>query len=70
MKEQIKEPKICPICGNEYKGYPALSRADNETYICADCGVRQALQSLEISPEEQEKIIVAIHRSDMSRQSM
>lgn len=63
MKEQIKESKICPICGNEYNGYPALSRADNEIYICTDCGLRQALQSLEISQEEQEKIIEIIHRT-------
>lgn len=33
----------CPICGQEYTGAPALSRTDNQTLICPDCGTRQAL---------------------------
>lgn len=35
--------KICPICGNEYTGYPALSRKDNKTEICPRCGMVEAL---------------------------
>ena len=27
----------CPICGLPLK-YPALSRFDNKTYVCGDCG--------------------------------
>jgi len=34
--------KNCPLCGNQYKGYPALSRVLDED-ICPDCGVREAL---------------------------
>lgn len=34
----------CPKCGNLYTGYPALSRRDNKTEICSDCGVREALE--------------------------
>ena len=34
---------VCPICGNTYNGYPAISRKDNKTEICPDCGVVQAL---------------------------
>ena len=34
---------ICPICGREYTDYPALSRRDNTTEICPDCGVDEAL---------------------------
>lgn len=34
---------ICPKCGREYEGYPALSRVDNKTEICSECGMREAL---------------------------
>ena len=40
---EIKK-RICPACGKEYTGYPALSRKDNKTEICSDCGVREALE--------------------------
>ena len=56
------EKKICPICGNPYTGHPALSRTDDKTEICPDCGIRQSLQSIGIAPEEQEKIMSIIHR--------
>ena len=34
---------VCPICGRAYSGYPALSRKDNKTNICPDCGMLEAL---------------------------
>ena len=34
---------VCPICGRAYSGYPAISRKDNETKICSDCGMLEAL---------------------------
>lgn len=34
----------CPICKNFYSGYPALSRRDNKTDICSDCGMKEALE--------------------------
>jgi|GEM_PF-1010056 len=34
----------CPKCGNEYKERPAISREDNKTKICPDCGMFEALQ--------------------------
>lgn len=40
MKEQL-----CPICKKEYEGYPAISRKDNETEICPDCGQKEALDA-------------------------
>jgi ribosomal protein L37AE/L43A len=64
MKIESNHEGICPICGQIYHGRPALSRTDNETLICADCGVRQALTALEISAEEQEKILSIMHRSN------
>ena len=55
--------RTCPICGQEYTGRPAISRTDCEILICPDCGTRQALTSIGIDAEEQEKILDAIHRS-------
>ena len=53
--------RVCPICGKIYTGVPAISRTDNVTPICPDCGTRQALESLGVGREEQEKILEIIH---------
>ena len=63
MKAEINKIRICPLCGKTYSDLPALSRTDNETPICPDCGTRQALESIGVSADEQEKIIDTIHRS-------
>ena len=62
MKENERMPRVCPLCGQSYTEPPALSRTDNETPICPDCGTRQALQSIGVSAEEQEKILSIIHQ--------
>ena len=61
MGEKIKQLRICPLCGKPYSGVPALSRTDNKTYVCPDCGTKQALASIGIGAEEQEKILSIIH---------
>ena len=61
MKENITRTAICPRCGKEYTGRPALSRADNQTALCADCGTREALESIGVDTAEQDKILKAIH---------
>lgn len=61
MKDNLRELRICPRCGKPYAEPPALSRTDNETLICSDCGTREALDSIGISVEEQEKILSIIH---------
>lgn len=33
----------CPKCGGEIGKYPALSRVDNKTEICSNCGTVEAL---------------------------
>ena len=38
-----KKRHKCPKCGAYYFGYPALSREDNKTKICPECGVREAI---------------------------
>ena len=63
MKTEITELKTCPRCGKAYHGSPALSRADNETLICPDCGTREALESIGVKPSEQEEILETIHRT-------
>lgn len=35
--------KFCPRCGRTYTDFPAWSRYDNETLICPDCGVEEAM---------------------------
>ena len=63
MKNEISQIRVCPLCGKTYAEPPALSRTDNETLICPDCGTRQALESIGISAEEQDKILSIIHRT-------
>ena len=63
METKELKVRVCPLCGQEYTGHPAISRTDNETPICADCGTRQALASIGVSLEEQVKILETIHRS-------
>lgn len=63
MKMAEKEIRICPLCGMEYCSVPALSRNDNQTLICPDCGTRQSLDSIGVAAEEIEKIISIIHRN-------
>lgn len=42
MKARQKRHK-CPKCGKYYTGYPALSREDNKTKVCPECGLKEAL---------------------------
>lgn len=55
--------KTCPICGKTYSDHPALSRKDNKTFICPECGIREALKSAGISYDDQDKIIKNINKS-------
>ena len=62
MKDSVIKLAVCPLCGRTYRGVPALSRTDNKTLICPDCGTRQALRSIGVGEKEQEQIIETIHR--------
>ena len=46
--------KICPKCGEFIKGRPAISREDNKTEICSNCGVIEALEDFKKSLEKGE----------------
>lgn len=41
--DNFKIYNICPSCNQEYTEPPAISRRDNKTYICSNCGMREAL---------------------------
>lgn len=36
----------CSKCGKYFIGYPALSRKDNKSEVCSECGVAEALEDL------------------------
>ena len=61
MKNTLARKAVCPLCRRLYHSVPALSRLDNQTLICPDCGTRQALESIGVLPEERETILSIIH---------
>ena len=61
-KNNMIRLSVCPRCGRSFCEPPALSRLDNKTLICPDCGTRQALASIGVEPSEQEQILETIHR--------
>ena len=62
MRNTLPE-RICPICGKAYRDYPALSRTDNKTEICPDCGVVQGLKASGANAETIKTVLQAIHTS-------
>ena len=42
----MAKPRICPWCGKGYTEPPALSRTDNKTDICPECGMMEALAAI------------------------
>lgn len=66
MTDNLVQLRTCPRCGGVYSGHGAVSRADNLTVICPDCGTREALQSIDVNEKEQDKeqdkIIYIIHK--------
>lgn len=61
--DNATELRTCPRCRAQYSGYPALSRKYPNTPICPDCGTREALESIGVSADEQEKILGIIHQN-------
>ena len=51
--EQMSKENKCPKCDNVFKGIditcPAISRRDNKTEICSDCGTAEALSDFILS---------------------
>lgn len=61
MTDNLVQLRTCPRCGGVYSGHGAVSRADNLTVICPDCGTREVLRSIGVDEKEQEKILDIIH---------
>ena len=59
MKTDEKRTALCPKCGQEYFGRPGFSP---DTFVCPDCGTREALDSIGIGKAEQDEILEVIHR--------
>lgn len=60
METLNTEAKVCPKCGKEYRGHPAISLTDGQTAICPLCGTREALENLGLATDEIEKIVAVI----------
>lgn len=54
-----RKERVCPVCGKTYTDYPAISRRDNKTEICPQCGTDEAFadffDNLHIIDEEEQK---------------
>lgn len=48
----MTEEKICPKCGEVITERPSISREDNKTEICSNCGLSEALEDFKkaVSP--------------------
>lgn len=69
MGEDGREIRICPKCNQSFWARPALSRVDNETLICPDCGIREALESISVNKrEDQDHVLALIHAQEERRQ--
>ena len=44
-EDRVEILRTCPKCGKEYQEYPALSRIDNKTEICPECGMKEAIEA-------------------------
>ena len=65
----MTEKQRCPICGQEYTDEPALSRKDNQTLICPDCGTRESLAAMGLGKAEQDAVIARIHYYNEGRKA-
>lgn len=71
--------KFCPRCGRTYTEYPAVSRYDNKTYICPDCGVEEAMINYTggkliephiVKPEPKEEVNEAVNIENPSAEEI
>lgn len=53
--------KVCPKCGRKFERLLAVSRMDNKTMVCDDCGIMEALESFpcrSLTPQERTRIVM------------
>lgn len=56
-EEHLNIHELCPICKKELGQYPAISRKDNNTKICSECGTIEALKAWEESLNDKKEAI-------------
>lgn len=61
--QRMKRQSICPKCGREYTEPPAISRADNKTEICPECGTREALAAAQVDEKTAAEIMQKIREA-------
>lgn len=54
ITENSGKSNACPICGKELGQYPVISRKDNKTEICSNCGTLEALEAFHKASKEKE----------------
>lgn len=54
ITENSDKTKACPICNKKIGKYPAISREDNKTKICSNCGTLEALKAFKESLKDDE----------------
>lgn len=54
ITENSDNEKKCPICKKEIGKYPAISRKDNKTEICSNCGMLEALEEFHKANKDDE----------------
>ena len=61
----------CPRCGKEAKRLLALSRADNKTMICDECGTKEALDDAGLTEGSsvRKSILACVGRGSTPHQS-
>ena len=51
---------ICTRCKKEFDYPPAISRVDNEAALCRVCSASEALEAVEMSSEEMERVLAEV----------
>ena len=59
----MRAARTCPVCGREFDKPPALSRKDNKSLICPDCGTKEALDAIGMPADKQTEILDIIHKN-------
>ena len=54
ISENSGKTNVCPICNKKIGQYPAISRKDNKTEICSNCGMLEALEAFNKANKEKE----------------
>ena len=55
--------RICPVCHRSHTEPPAISRVDNKTDICPDCGMMEALAAIPRRPGPAERTMRGVEVS-------